>query len=110
MNLSQLRVRGLTHLRGEVADVALAWYLVTVSKNCSAGRFRIPIPPLLRELRLSLLYKKLLEGLPPAEPHAEIVTLALLPLHQFGSALGVVGGQQAPGNIQGIAGPFAALI
>src|SRR5208337_3826650 len=110
MNFSQLRVRGLTHLRDEVADVALTWYFITVSKNCGAGRFRIPIPPLLRELWLSLLYKKLLERLPPAEPHSETVTFALLPLHKLGSAHGVVGGQEAPSNIQGIAGPLAALI
>jgi hypothetical protein len=65
---------------------------------------------LLRELWLSLLDKKLLEGLAPAEPHAESVALALLPLHQLGSALGVIGGQEAPGHIQGIAGPLAALV
>src|ERR1035437_6645701 len=109
MDFSQPRVRGLTHLRGEVADVAPAWYLVTVSKDCSSGRFRTPIPPLLRELWLSLLYKKLLEGLPPTEPHAETFTLALLPLHELSFALGLVGGQQAPGDIQCIAGPLAAL-
>jgi hypothetical protein len=110
VNFWQLRVRGLTHLRGKVADVALAWYLVTVSENCRTGRLRIPIPPLLSELWLSLLDKKLLEGLPPAEPHSEIVALTLLPLNQLGSAFGVVGGQQTPGNIQGIAGPLAALV
>jgi hypothetical protein len=65
---------------------------------------------LLRELWLSLLDKKLLEGLLPAEPQSEIVTLAPLPLHQLGSALGVVGGQEAPGDIQSIAGPLAALV
>ena len=57
---------GLTYLRGEVADVALAWYFVAVSENCGTGHFRIPIPPLFRELWLSLLDKKLLECLPPA--------------------------------------------
>jgi hypothetical protein len=80
------------HLRDEVADVALAWYFITVSKNRGTGRFRIPIPPLLRELWFSLLYKKLLEGLSPAEPHSQTVTLALLSLDQFGSAHGVIGG------------------
>jgi hypothetical protein len=110
VNFICLRVCRQTHQRGEIADVALAWYLVTVSKNCSIGRFRVPIPPLLRELGFSLLYKKLLEGLPAAEPHAETVALTLLPVHQFGFALGVIGGQKTSGDIQGSAGPLSALV